>query len=76
MCQTTSTVINRFKRCVQSYVPQAVWERDVPPLRAMEETLHGTIWNIMSLLLTTEGRGEVQDSDQALERGQSLWRNG
>ena len=35
-------------------MPQAAWERHVPPLRAMEETLHGTIWNTISPLLTTD----------------------
>ena len=29
-------------------------ESHVPPLLAMEETLHGTIWSSISLLLTTD----------------------
>ena len=35
-------------------MPQAVWERHVPPLRAMEETLHETTWKMISTLLATD----------------------
>ena len=50
----TSTVTNRLERCGQSIVPRAVWERHVPPLRAMDEILHGTIWSMISPLVTTD----------------------
>ena len=48
------TVTIRLKRCGQSKVPQAMEERHVPSLRAMEESLHGTIWYMISPLLTTD----------------------
>ena len=54
VCQTTSTVTKRRTDAGSCKCPQAVWERHVPPLRAMEESLYGTIWNMVSLLMTTD----------------------
>ena len=58
VCRTTMTVTNRLR---------GAWERHVPPLRAVEETLHGTNWNMISPLLTTDDAGKVQDCDQSME---------
>ena len=53
MCQTTSTVTNRLNRCGQSKSLRLL-ERHVPHLRAMDEILYGTIWRMVSPLLTTD----------------------
>ena len=42
------------QRCGQSKVPQALWERHVPHLGAMEESLYGTTWYVISPLLTRD----------------------
>ena len=45
---------HQAQRCGKFRVPQALWERYGPHLRAMEESLYGTTWYMISPLLTTD----------------------
>ena len=75
VCRTTLAVTIRLKSYGQSLVPQAVWERHAPPVRAMEEPLHGTTWNMISPLADNGRTSEVQEGCQVPERRQSLREN-
>ena len=54
VCRTTLTVNNRLKGAGSGKYLGPCGNVTFPPLPAMEETLHGTIWNMIGPLLTTE----------------------
>ena len=59
-------MINRFKQD-PAVGPSQVVKSHASALYAMEEILHGSIWCMISRLLTTDGRGDVTDSDWLVE---------